>query len=379
MKKIIIAPDSFKESMVSWEIADVIEKAIIDSFPEFKIYKMPLSDGGEGLIEILARRLNAQIHSKIVTGPLHNQISANFAISEELSLGIMDVASVIGFKHIPKEKRNPYLTNTYGVGELLLHIASFGVKRIIIGLGGSSTVDGGAGMAQALGFEFLHNNKKIGRITGNNLKDIDRIDSFKIKRDLESVQIQAACDVKNILLGADGAARIYGPQKGATPEQVEQLEIGLQNLAQCIKQDLEIQVSSVSGAGAAGGLGAGLLGFLNAEILTGIELVMELIGFYDLISDADIVITGEGRFDKQSFNGKAVGHVIETAKQSNVPVGIIAGNVSAEIRLDKIQGLLSIETLISKAASEKDAIENAPKYLYNAAQNLINKFIIQST
>jgi len=372
--KVIIAPDSFKESLAAWDVARVIEDTISEYFPGVQVVSLPLSDGGEGMTHILARALSARIFSKKVTGPLGNPVSALYAVSEELSLGIMDVASVIGLHLIPKEMRNPLYTNTFGVGELIGYLCGMRLKKIIIGLGGSSTVDGGTGMAQALGFRFWSNNTVIERLCGGTLGQIQNIDNSVVDSKLFTINIQAACDVDNVLLGQEGAAYVFAPQKGATSEQVEMLEYGLIHLSQCLERDLNVEVADVKGAGAAGGLGAGLLGFLKAELCVGTDLIMNVIGFKKLIQDAGLIITGEGKYDRQSFYGKVVGSVVGIAEQYNIPVGIIAGIAEESLLQKQSHSVFAVETLISRAHSLEDSMANATTYIREAVRNIMQGY-----
>jgi glycerate kinase len=369
--KILLAPDSFKGSATSSEVVSAMEEGIKRIIPDVEIMKAPLSDGGEGMSMILTEKLNGIIKRVEVTGPLSEKIKSYYGLIEDGNTAVMDVASVIGLPLVPKEKRNPLLTNTEGVGELICEILKENVEKVIIGLGGSSTVDGGTGLAHRLGIIFYSNEKKLERMSGGVLNEITRIDISNLHPKVKSTRFIGACDVSNPLLGENGAAKVYGPQKGATPEQVMFLENGLTNLSKKIKECIGKNVSEIKGAGAAGGLGAGLVAFLDAELWSGIELVMEKLGVERMIKYADIIFTGEGKFDNQTLSGKAVNGILKLALKYNKSVLLIAGIIDPYLKKSDIKGISGMESLVSKNISEKEAMQNTRKLISDASEKLL--------
>jgi glycerate kinase len=369
--KILLAPDSFKGSATSNEVVSAMEEGIKRIIPDVEIMKAPLSDGGEGMSMILTEKLNGIIKRVEVTGPLSEKIKSYYGLIEDGNTAVMDVASVIGLPLVPKEKRNPLLTSTEGVGELICEILKENVEKVIIGLGGSSTVDGGTGLAHRLGIIFYSNGKKLERMSGGVLNEITRIDISNLHPKVKSTRFIGACDVSNPLLGENGAAKVYGPQKGATPEQVMFLENGLTNLSKKIKECIGKNVSEIKGAGAAGGLGAGLVAFLDAELWSGIELVMEKLGVERMIKYADIIFTGEGKFDNQTLSGKAVNGILKLALKYNKSVLLIAGIIDPYLKKSDIKGISGMESLVSKNISEKEAMQNTRKLISDASEKLL--------
>jgi len=369
--KILLAPDSFKGSATSSEVVSAMEEGIKRIIPDVEIMKAPLSDGGEGMSMILTEKLNGIIKRVEVTGPLGEKIKSYYGLIEDGNTAVMDVASVIGLPLVPKEKRNPLLTNTEGVGELICEILKENVEKVIIGLGGSSTVDGGTGLAHRLGIIFYSNEKKLERMSGGVLNEITRIDISNLHPKVKSTRFIGACDVSNPLLGENGAAKVYGPQKGATPEQVMFLENGLTNLSKKIKECIGKNVSEIKGAGAAGGLGAGLVAFLDAELWSGIELVMEKLGVERMIKYADIIFTGEGKFDNQTLSGKAVNGILKLALKYNKSVLLIAGIIDPYLKKSDIKGISGMESLVSKNISEKESMQNTRKLISDASEKLL--------
>ena len=297
MTKYVVAPDSFKESMTAKEVCDAMERGIKQANPAVEVVKVPMADGGEGTVDSLVDATNGQRVTVEVTGPLGNKISAYYGILGNGTTAVIEMAKASGLEIVEKKKRNPMITTTFGTGELIRGALDHDVKEIIIGLGGSSTNDGGSGMAQALGAKLLDQNNHQISFGGGNLDKLDRIDISNLDSRLQDVKIILASDITNPLIGKDGASRVFGPQKGATPEMVEKLENNLQHYAKIIKRNLNKDVASVSGAGAAGGLGAGLMAFTTCEMRRGVDLAIEVTKLEEKIRDADYVFTGEGGTD----------------------------------------------------------------------------------
>ncbi|NVM04394.1 MAG: glycerate kinase [Candidatus Helarchaeota archaeon] len=373
--KILLAPDSFKGSATSKEVVSAMEEGIKQMIPEAEIMKAPLSDGGEGMSLILTEKLGGILKKAMVKGPLGDEISSYYGLVDGGRTAVMDVASVIGLPLIPEERRNPLKTSTEGVGELISEIWNEGVERIIIGLGGSSTVDGGTGMAQKLGVIFYSGEKKLERMCGGVLNEITKIDISFLHSKVKKTKFIGACDVVNPLLGKHGAAAVYGPQKGASPEQVIFLEKGLANLSLRMKEFLGKDVSEIKGSGAAGGLGAGLVAFLEAELCSGIELVMEKLGVEEMVKNADIIFSGEGKIDSQTSSGKAVAGVLKLALKYNKPAVLIGGIIDPALAKSGIKGVLEMESLVSESISVKEAMKNTRKLISLSAKKLISQFI----
>lgn len=372
--KFIIAPDSFKGSLSSKEAAGAIEAGIRDVIPDAEVVKVPMADGGEGTVEAVIEAVGGEYRRARVKSPVMLDIEAAWGLIEGGQTAVIEMAAASGLPLIPPEKQNPLKTSTYGTGQLVTEAVKHRCSRIIIGMGGSATVDGGAGMAQALGYGLLDNAGNPINPGGGNLINIARI-SRPDDPDLEAVEVIAASDVTNLLLGPEGAAPVFGPQKGATPEMVVQLEAGLTHLAAIIKRDLGIDVTAVPGGGAAGGLGAGIVAFLNGKIVSGIDTIIELSGLEKKIKGATLVITGEGRIDYQTAFGKAPAGVARIAAEAGVQtlaVCGIEGAGSGEIRKLGVRDILSLMTI---AQNEEQAKKNASVLLRTLIKNYIETFI----
>lgn len=368
--KIVIAPDSFKESLTALEVAESIEKGFKRILPDAKYVKVPMADGGEGTVQSLVDATGGKIIQKQVTGPLGEPVEAFFGILGNKSTAVIEMAAASGLHLVPTDKRNPLLTTTRGTGELIVAALDYGVKHIIIGIGGSATNDGGMGMAKALGAQFLDKNgAEIGE-GGGALGELASINLSNVDSRLEDIKIDVACDVNNPLTGERGASAIFGPQKGATPEMVSQLDDYLGHFADIVERYLGKQIKDVSGAGAAGGLGGGLLAFLPAELKRGVDIVIEATGLSDLIQDADLAITGEGKIDGQTIFGKTPIGVAKTAKKYGVPVIGIAGNVSGDSQIVHEYGIDAIFSIVPGVVPLEDAFAHAKEYVERTAANI---------
>lgn len=341
--KIVVAPDSFKGSLTALEVSDAIEKGIREVFPEAEIIKIPMADGGDGTVECLVNATGGEILREKVIGPLGNEILAHYGILGDRKTAIVEMAAASGLTLVPEGKRNPLITTTYGTGQLIKAALNQGCRKMIIGIGGSATNDGGAGMLQALGVKLLNQEGKEVGFGGGELKKIVKIDISSLDNRLSDIRVLVASDVNNPLCGPMGASRIYGPQKGATPEIIEELDKSLSYFAGLIKRDLNKDIKDIPGAGAAGGLGASLMAFLNAELRPGIEIMIEAVKLEQAIKDADLVITGEGKIDSQTIYGKAPIGVAKIAKKHNVPVVAVAAIIEEDSRIFQSYG---IDTLI---------------------------------
>jgi len=368
--KIVIAPDSFKESLTALEVANAIEKGFKEIIPEADYVKVPMADGGEGTVQSLMDATNGKIIKTEVIGPLGNTVEAFFGVSGDGNKAFIEMAGASGLHLVPKEQRNPLKTTTYGTGQLILAALEYGVEHIIIGIGGSATNDGGAGMAQALGAKLIDNDGKSLALGGGALADLAKIDISLMDTRLNNVKIEVACDVDNPLIGPKGASAVYGPQKGATPEIVEILDKNLEHYAGIIERDLGKQVKDIPGSGAAGGLGAGLIAFLPVDLKSGIDIVISATKLSSHVEDATLVITGEGRIDHQTIYGKTPIGVAKTAKMFNVHVIGIAGSLTKDSKIVHEHGIDSLFSIVPGIIDLDDALSNAGEYLYMTSRNI---------
>ncbi|HHV59268.1 MAG TPA: glycerate kinase [Clostridiaceae bacterium] len=330
MKKIVITPDSFKGTMNSSEICDIAENAIKRLNPGIETVKIPVADGGEGTVEAFLKAVGGYMINLRVKGPLMDEIDSFYGILDDGVTAVIEMAAASGLPLI-EDRKDPVRASTYGTGQLILDALNKGCKKIIIGVGGSATNDGGIGMAAALGVRFLDSKGNEVELNGRGLGNIEYIDiSGKDKR-IDSVQVLAACDVDNPLYGPNGAAFIYAPQKGADEETVRFLDNNLRHYAQVVERDLGINIGNMPGGGAAGGLGAALAVFAGARLKPGINIMLDTVNFQEIIKDADFIITGEGKIDGQSLRGKVPIGIAQEAKKAGVPVIVVAGDVGDDI------------------------------------------------
>ena len=368
--KIVIAPDSYKESLSALDVAKAIESGFREIFPEAEYVKLPVADGGEGTVEAMVAATGGRVVKVNVTGPLGTPLEAFFGLSGDEKIAFIEMAAASGLESVPPAQRNPLKTTSYGTGELIHSALGYGVKHCIIGIGGSATNDGGAGMMQALGAKLLtKDGNSIGQ-GGGELEKLHHIDISGLDPRIKTCRFEVACDVTNPLTGKDGASAIFGPQKGATPEMIEQLDGYLHHYARVIKQDLGIDVEHVPGAGAAGGMGAALYGFCHAELRQGIEIVTDALGLDELVKDATLVITGEGRIDSQSINGKVPIGVARVAKRYNKPVIGIAGSLTKDVDVVYDHGLDAVFSVLYSICTLDDALKNAADNLRKSARNI---------
>ncbi|MFP5108441.1 glycerate kinase [Neobacillus sp. C211] len=372
--KIVIAPDSFKESLSALEAAESIEKGFKRVIPNAEYVKVPMADGGEGTVQSLVDATRGEIISKTVTGPLGDPVDAFFGILGNKTTAVIEMAAASGLHLVPAEKRNPLVTTTKGTGELIAAALDHGVNHIIIGIGGSATNDGGAGMAKALGARLLDKNgMEIGE-GGGALYHLASINLSEFDPRLAPINIEVACDVDNPLTGEKGASAIFGPQKGATLEMIAELDKNLGHFAAVVERDLGKKINDVPGAGAAGGLGGGLLAFLPSELKRGVEIVIEATGLSHIVKDADLVITGEGKIDGQTIFGKTPIGVAKTAKKYGVPVVGIAGNVSKDSYVVHEYGIDAIFSIVPGVILIEDAFKHAEEYVETTASNIAAVF-----
>ncbi|MEG0679210.1 MAG: glycerate kinase [Carnobacterium sp.] len=368
--KIVIAPDSFKESLTALEVANAIEEGFLKIFPDAEYIKVPMADGGEGTVQSLVDATKGTIKLLTVSGPLGKPVEAFYGLSGNGQTAIIEMAAASGLHLVEPSKRNPLITSTWGTGELIKDALNEGVKEIIIGIGGSATNDGGAGMIQCLGGQLLDENGHEIIAGGVGLADLKSIDLSKLDPKIKKTEIKVACDVDNPLTGAKGASYIYGFQKGGTLEQVKQLDRNLVHYADIIRHYLNQDIEFVSGSGAAGGLGGALIAFLNAKLQNGGELVSELVGLNDKVFNADLVITGEGGINHQTIYGKTPICVSKVALSHKVPVIAIAGSLSNNYHDIYKHGIVSAFSVISELTSLEAALMNGFDNISKTAQNI---------
>lgn len=368
MMKIVIAPDSFKESMTALEAAQSIEKGMKAVFQDAEYQLLPMADGGEGTVQSLVDATDGTIRERSVTGPLGETVQAFFGILGNGKTAVIEMAAASGLHLVEPAKRNPLLTTSRGTGELIRAALDEGVSHIIVGIGGSATNDGGVGMMQALGGKFLdEKGEEIGP-GGGALSAIKSIDLSMLDSRLDSVKLEVACDVTNPLTGPTGASAIFGPQKGATPEVVRTLDGNLAHLASITIGGSE--VASIAGTGAAGGLGFALLAFLKAELNRGIDIVLKAVNFSDKVKDASLVITGEGRIDGQTIYGKTPIGVAKSAKVYGIPVIGIAGSLTEDSTVVYEHGIDALFSIVPGIIELNEAFSQAPRLLERASRNM---------
>ena len=365
--KILIAPDSYKGSNSSLTVATIIEKGLFKVFPDAKIIKIPIADGGEGTVDALLSGIGGTLLQVPVTGPMGDEITASFAILSNGKAAI-EMAASSGLPLVPENKRNPLAASTYGVGQLILAALDSGCTDIVLGLGGSATNDGGAGMAQALGVSLKDKDGKELEFGGGELSKLCHIDLSSLDKRLKSAKITIASDVNNALCGKNGASAVFGPQKGASPEKVRLLDANLAHFAGIVKAELGIDAAEVPGAGSAGGLGYGLLVFCGASINSGIETMLDAVQIDTHLTDTDLVITGEGRIDGQSAFGKVPVGVAIRAKKYGIPVLAIVGDIGDGAEAVYNLGIDSIMSTVNRAMPLADAIANGDALLEDAAE-----------
>ena len=378
MKKIIIATDSFKGNLTSLEVASCLEKGIKRVLPKAKCIKVPMADGGEGTVQSMVDAANGKLIKKRVKGPNGKLVTARYGWLANQQTAVIEMAEASGLPLVHGREKNPLKTTTYGTGQLMLDAIKRGVKKIIIGIGGSATNDGGVGMAQALGVRFLNANgreiKELG--SGGMLAKIASIDTLNLDKRIRQTKIVVACDVENPLYGKKGAAYVFGPQKGATAKMVAALDTNLKHLSKLIKRDLKKDVGRMPGAGAAGGLGAGLVVFTGAKLKSGIDIVLQATELSKYIKGADLVVTGEGRIDFQTAFGKTPAGVAKAAKKHKVPVIAIGGALADDARNVFAHGIDGLASAAAKNMSLEEALRDSRSHLADAAERAMRMILI---
>ncbi|WP_313009891.1 glycerate kinase [Atlantibacter hermannii] len=363
--KIVIAPDSWKESLSALEVATAIEDGFRQIFPDAEVVKIPMADGGEGTVEAMVAATQGRIVTLSVTGPLGEPVEAFYGLSGDEKQAFIEMAAASGLESVPTARRDPRITTSWGTGELIRHALDAGVRHIIIGLGGSATNDGGAGMVQALGAGLLDAQGEQIAGGGEALSQLERIDTRRLDPRLAECRIEVACDVTNPLTGEEGATAVFGPQKGATPDMVRQLDEALTHYGKIIERDLDKSVLTLKGGGAAGGMGVALYAFCGAELRQGVEIVTEALSLDAAVRHADLVITGEGRIDSQTIHGKVPIGVARVAKRYDIP-----GSLTKDVGVVYDHGLDAIFSVIPRICTLDEALENAADNLRMNARNI---------
>ncbi|MGB3150622.1 MAG: glycerate kinase [Maribacter sp.] len=367
--KFVIAPDKYKGSLSGLEFCNAVEEGILKVFPEASIIKKLLADGGDGTLEVVQHYLLADTIKVLVNDPLFRKIKVGYLLSKDKKTAFIELSEASGYKLLNKSELNCMHTTTLGTGELIADALNKGAQEIILGIGGSATSDAGMGIAVALGYKFLDNEGNELQPAGKNLGKVAKVNRSLVHKKLAQVKVKVACDVGNPFYGKDGAAYIYGPQKGASLDEVELLDWGLENFARILERDFNSNVQEIPGSGAAGGVGGGAVAFLNADLTSGINLIKELADFDKTITNADWIVTGEGKLDNQTISGKTIAGVLESASKQNIPVAALCGAVALSPEQQENIGLQYVSSILSNVSSLEDALSNSYQNLVSASYN----------
>lgn len=360
--RILIAPDKFKGSLSAMEVCNAIEDGIKKANPLIETLKHPLADGGEGTLDILQNYFKLETITIQVMNPLFKEIQATYKVSENTAY--IEMANASGLQLLEENEKNCYYTSTFGTGQLILDAIQKGYKNIVLFIGGSATNDAGIGMAAALGYQLYNSKDELINPIGKEMLHIAKIVDTHLLFDLNEINCTVVCDVKNPLFGRNGAAYVYGGQKGASEEEIQLLDMGLRHFSDQVQKHLNKKVETIDGAGAAGGLGAGAVCFLDAKIKSGIDFVMEQTGFDTLLKDnIDLIITGEGSVDKQTIEGKVIKGISERALKNQIPFSIIAGIVKDKKLIEENLHPESIHSIMEMGVTTEDAMNNASAHL----------------
>jgi glycerate kinase len=361
--RVVVAPDSFKGCLTALEVGEALKAGILLVHRQAVVDVVPMADGGEGTVRSLVDASSGQVLRAEVLDPLGRPIVAEFGLMGDSKTAVIEMAAASGLPLLKEQERNPMATTTFGTGQLIKAALDAGATRLIVGIGGSATNDGGAGMAQALGVKLLDEaGREVGR-GGGSLKRLARIDMSGMDPRIAGVEVTVACDVTNPLTGPDGASAVYGPQKGATPDTVEELDRALSHYADIILRQLGVDIAHVEGAGAAGGLGAGLIAFLRATLRPGVDIVIEATRLADRIAGADLVVTGEGRLDSQTRMGKTPMGVAKVAKEYGIPVIGVAGQVADDAEVLHDLGFAALIGIADAPMTLAESVRSAEKLL----------------
>lgn len=366
--KFVVAPDKFKGSLTGKEFCDAVGEGILKVFSKAEVLKVPLADGGDGTIEVLEEQIPGSRRNVVVWDPLMRDITASYLYDASTRTAFVEMAEASGMRLLTEKDQNCYHTTTFGTGQLIADALDRGAKKVILGIGGSATNDCGIGMAEALGYLFLDKNGKELIPIGKNLSEISYIVDEKVDPRIKDVEFLVACDVTNPLYGPDGAAYVYGPQKGASEEEVELLDQGLRHMAKLIRSHFGFEVHHLSGAGAAGGMGAGAITFLNAEMSSGVELVKQMISFEDKVKGADWIITGEGKLDSQTLSGKTILGVLSSAHINGSSIAAFCGMITMADARKELE-IAYADSVMARASDFQDAMQNSFSYVRDMAED----------
>lgn len=369
MNRFIVIPDSFKGTMSSSEICAIMEKVILTHYPEAQVTAIPVADGGEGSVDAFLQAIGGEKVFVPVQGPYGETIQGFYGLLPD-GTAVVEMAAAAGLPLVG-DNRHAEKTTTYGVGQLMLAASQSGCRQLIVGLGGSSTNEGGCGAAVAAGVKFYNADGQEFIPVGETLQDIARIDTSALHPSLKNIPIITMCDIDNPLCGANGAAAVFAPQKGADPECVKMLDAGLQHMSEIVKRDLNKDILNLAGAGAAGGMGGGMVAFFDSTLQMGIETVLDAVQFDQLLETADVVLSGEGKIDQQSLRGKVVIGVARRTKKANVPLWAIVGDIGDDIAAAYEEGVSGIFSINRVAVPYKEARQRAREDLALTVENIL--------
>ncbi len=370
--KFVLAPDKYKGSLNGDEFCEAVASGIAQVFPNAVMVKKPLADGGDGTLEVVRSYLKGSMVPVQVKDPLFRNIESHYLLSGDGQTAFVEMSEASGYKLLQKEEMNCMYTTTLGTGQLIMDAIDKGAKHIVLGIGGSATNDCGMGMASALGYRFLDGNGTLLEPVGKNLGKVVKIDTEQVDDRISEIQVSVACDVGNPLYGPNGAAHIYGPQKGASAEEVEFLDKGLEHFSKVLYRTFDINAQNISGAGAAGGLGAGAVVFLGAELVSGVDMVIDIAQFDQALDGADWIITGEGKLDGQTLAGKTIQGVLKYGKERGIPVAALCGAIDVTMDELKQMGLDYAVSIINGISNLEEAKRNSYKNLELASYNFAN-------
>jgi glycerate kinase len=373
--RVVIAPDKFKGSLTALEAAAAMARGAARAAPDAAIDQVPMADGGEGTTQALVAATGGSYHEARVTGPSGEPVVARFGLLGDGETAVFEMASASGLVLVPEEKRDPLITTTRGTGELLLAAVRAGAKRVVIGIGGSATNDGGAGLGQSLGFRLFDTEGRDLKPGGGNLNRLARIDSTGRLHELDGVEIAVACDVTNPLCGPEGASAVYGPQKGASPQTVQVLDSNLAHFAAIVDRDLGVKIKDQPGSGAAGGLGGGLMAFAAGKLEPGIKLVIAAVNLAERLETADLCLTGEGSIDAQTAFGKTAVGVAQLARSLNCPVLALAGSIGSGASAVLEHGIDAYFSICPGPLRIDQAISEAEALLERATEQAVRSFL----
>ncbi|ENM5927192.1 glycerate kinase [Vibrio mimicus] len=374
--KVVIAPDSFKESLTAKQVCDAIQAGLARVWNDAKFVAIPVADGGEGTVQSLVDATQGRIVEVKVMGPQGKRVEAFYGMLGDNQTAVIEMAAASGLHHVPIAQRDPKLTTSFGTGELIRHALDQGVTKLIIGLGGSATNDGGVGMLAALGARFTNADGEPIQLTGGGLRELANIDLRDFDPRLQHCDLLVACDVNNPLCGDKGASAVFGPQKGATPDDVRLLDGALQQFGLLTEKVTGKAVLQSAGAGAAGGMGAALLAYTHATLRPGIEIVLDTVQLAHQVSDADLVITGEGRIDSQTVHGKTPMGVAKVAKRFDVPVIALSGCTGENYQAVYQCGIDAVFAAVPRAMTLEDALKESDFNLADLAENVARLWVL---